>query len=54
MTALVKQHKTIELEYLAENADNGREKVVLDSCFDSGNIGRAHFDHKNRNKVRIN
>ena len=51
MTAFVKQHKVVALDYLATEEIDGRHRIEVDSRFDSGNIGSACFDRHNRAKV---
>lgn len=51
MTGIVKQHRLVELEYNYFNGEDRSEKIIVDSRFDSGNLGSAYFDAYNRDKV---
>lgn len=51
MTGIVKQHRVVELDYQHFDGEDRSQKIVVDSRFDSGNLGTAYFDPHNRDKV---
>lgn len=54
MQSDVAQRKSIVLEYQPTANPESSCPVVIDSMFDSGNLGKAYFDCYNRSKVILN
>ena len=51
MQTEVRQRKSIALQYQPTANEDKNWPVIVDSMFESGNLGSAEFDTVNRSKV---